>query len=79
MSGLLDTLAALDTRLGLAAYLAALDAWSMGLLLRSDGSRREKWLWSLVIVGCPIVGCVLWYVLGPKPVLASREEEELVG
>lgn len=77
MSGLLDTLATLDTRLGLAAYLAAIDAWSVGLLLRSDGSRREKWLWTLVIVGCPIVGCVLWYVLGPKPVPAAAEEEEL--
>lgn len=68
MEALLDWAAGLDTRWVLAAYLVALDAWSIGLLVRSDGSRREKVLWSGVIVLCPIVGCVLWYVLGPKPV-----------
>ena len=67
MDTVLSWTAGLDTRWVLAAYLAALDIWSVGLLLRSDGSRREKVLWTAVIVLCPIVGCVLWYVLGPKP------------
>lgn len=63
--------AGLDSRWVLAAYLAALDVWSVGLLVRSDGSRREKVLWTAVIVLCPVVGCVLWYVLGPKPELGA--------
>lgn len=71
MEGLLAWASGLDTRWVLAACLAALDAWAIGLLVRSDGSRREKVLWSGVIVLCPIVGCVLWYVLGPKPDLGS--------
>ncbi len=64
---LLEGAARLDTRWVLAACLAALDVWAVGLLVRSDGSRREKVLWTGVIVLCPIVGCVLWYVLGPQP------------
>lgn len=62
-----------DSRWVLAACLAALDVWAVGLLLRSDGSRRQKVLWTGVIVLCPIVGCVLWYVLGPKPKLETAE------
>ncbi len=65
-----------DTRIALAVFIAAIDLWSIGLLLRSDGSRREKALWSAVILLCPIVGCVLWYVLGPKPRLAPPEATE---
>lgn len=75
MSRLLETLSGLDTRAALAVFLAAVDAWAVGLLVRSSGSRREKWLWTAVIVLCPIVGCVLWYVLGPKPKLAPLEED----
>lgn len=66
----------IDTRVALAVFIGAIDLWSIGLLLRSDGSRREKALWSAVILLCPIVGCVLWYVLGPKPRLASPEVTE---
>ena len=66
-------LAEVDTRIALAVFVAAIDLWAVGLLLRSDGSRRQKALWSAVILACPIVGCVLWYVLGPKPRLVSRE------
>lgn len=63
----------LDTRIALAVFVGAIDLWSVGLLLRSNGSRREKVLWSVVILLCPIVGCVLWYVLGPKPRLVPPE------
>ena len=72
----LEDLAAVDNRLALAAFVAAIDLWSVGLLLRSEGSRREKALWTVVILLCPIVGCVLWYVLGPKPRLVPPEATE---
>lgn len=75
MEALVEWAARLDTRWVLVAYLAALDAWSVGLLVRSDGSRREKVLWTGVILLCPIVGCVLWYVLGPKPELGTPAGE----
>lgn len=61
----------IDTRIALVVFVAAIDLWSVVLLLRSDGSGREKALWSAVILLCPIVGCVLWYVLGPKPRLVA--------
>ena len=74
MDPLLDAAARLDTRWVLAGTLALLDLWCIGLLLRSDGSLRSKLLWAGVILLCPIVGCVLWYVLGPKPDLLPEEE-----
>lgn len=75
----LSELAEIDTRIALAVFIAAIDLWSVGLLLRSDGSRREKALWSVVILLCPIVGCVLWYVLGPKPRLVPAKAPERRG
>lgn len=73
MDALLEA-AAIDSRSVLAATLLLLDAWCIGLLLRSGGSRRSKLLWAVVILLCPVVGCVLWYVLGPKPDMLPEEE-----
>jgi len=64
---ILGATARVDTRWALLAYLIVLDVWSIGLILRSGASRREKALWTGVVVLCPVVGCVYWYVLGPKP------------
>lgn len=74
MDALLDAAARIDSRWVLAATLLLLDAWCIGLLLRSGGSRRSKLLWAVVILLCPVVGCVLWYVLGPKPRMVPEEE-----
>lgn len=73
MNTLLEVAGSVDTRVALGVFLVAIDAWAVGMLARSDGSRRDKWLWAGVIVFCPIVGCVLWYVLGPKPAVAAHE------
>lgn len=67
MTGLLDAAAALDMRLALLVFLLALDVWVLSLLLRAEASTREKALWAAVVLLCPVVGCVLWYVLGPTP------------
>lgn len=74
MSELLDAAAALDTRIALLVFLAALDFWVLGLVFRAPASRREKTLWTVIVVLCPVVGCVLWYVLGPKPRLVGPSE-----
>ena len=74
MDALLSAAAGVDSRWVLAVTLLLLDLWCIGLLLRSDGSPRSKLLWAGIIVLCPIVGCVLWYVLGPKPDMLPEEE-----
>jgi hypothetical protein len=69
VSALLDAAAAIDSRLLLLLLLAVLDIWAIGMTLASNGSRREKVLWSAVILLCPIFGCIFWFNLGPKPYL----------
>ncbi|MGH7540780.1 MAG: PLDc N-terminal domain-containing protein [Gemmatimonadota bacterium] len=58
--------AAIDHRWVLVILLAALDIWSITFVVLSGAGRREKVLWSGVILLCPIVGCLFWFVLGPK-------------
>lgn len=72
MSELADAAARLDQRWVLVVLLAALDIWSITLVVLSSASRREKLLWSGVVLLCPIVGCLFWFVLGPKPQRSSR-------
>lgn len=74
MDAVLDAAARIDTRWVLAGTLVLLDGWCIGLLSLSGGSPRSKLLWSGVILLCPVIGCVLWYVLGPKPDLLPEEE-----
>lgn len=57
-----------DPRWVLAALLGILDAWSIGLIVKARPAFRVGLLWSAIVVLCPIVGCLFWYVLGPKPV-----------
>ncbi len=66
--------ARIDTRWLLVVLIGALDVWSAGLALRSRASRRERLLWAAVIVLCPIIGLMIWFVLGPKPMLVSAAE-----
>ncbi|MDP2481441.1 MAG: PLD nuclease N-terminal domain-containing protein [Candidatus Palauibacterales bacterium] len=69
------TLAArIDTRWLLVVLITALDMWSAGLVLRSRASRRERLLWAAVIVLCPIIGLMIWFVLGPKPMLVPGRD-----
>jgi len=70
---MLDFINGLDSRVLLSVFLVVLDIWCMLLLWRSPAARRDKWLWTGVILLCPIVGCLFWYVLGPRPDLLSRE------
>ncbi|MEJ2310782.1 MAG: PLDc N-terminal domain-containing protein [Gemmatimonadales bacterium] len=67
MSELLDAIAGIDTRVVLVAALLVLDVWAIGMTLASDASRKEKVLWSGIVILCPIIGCLFWFSLGPKP------------
>jgi len=63
--------ARIDTRWLLVVYLAAVDVWAVQLILRSAASRRERVLWTGVVVLCPVIGALFWFVLGPKPRIAG--------
>jgi len=58
--------------LSIAILLA--DLWALYEVLRSDENYVTKGLWAVLIVLLPIVGLILWYLMGPKsdstPVLA---------
>lgn len=69
LNELLAATARIDTRWLLVFLLVVLDTWSVGLILRSSDSRRDRFLWSGIVLLCPIIGCLFWYVLGPKPEL----------
>ncbi len=72
MTELVEVAARIDLRWVLAALLGALDVWSISLVLLSAAARREKVLWTSVILLCPIVGCLFWFVLGPKPARSAQ-------
>lgn len=72
MSDLLDAASRIDARIVLVAALLVLDIWAIGMTLSSSASRREKTLWSVVVLLCPIIGCLFWFSLGPKPDLIGR-------
>lgn len=67
MSDLLYAVSGLDTRIVLVAALVVLDVWAIGMTLASRASRKEKVLWSGIVLLCPIIGCLFWFSLGPKP------------
>lgn len=77
MSDVVELAARLDLRWVLSALLGVLDVWAISLVALSASARREKVLWTSVILLCPIVGCLFWFVLGPKPNRSARRGEGL--
>lgn len=66
MNAMVEAAAEIDPRWVLGILLGALDLWAAGLVWFSGATRRDKGLWTVVIVACPIIGCLFWFVLGPK-------------
>ena len=64
--------ASIDTRWALVVFLLAIDIWVIGMTVASNGSRREKVLWSAIVILCPIIGALFWFSLGPKPDLLGE-------
>ena len=66
MNAVLEAAASIDSRVVLGALLVVLDIWASCLVIFSDATRREKTLWVVILIGCPIIGAMFWFVFGPK-------------
>jgi hypothetical protein len=42
-----------------------LDIWALVAILQSGAPPVEKLIWVIVILVLPLVGFILWYLLGP--------------
>jgi hypothetical protein len=71
VNSLIDAIVSLDTRVMLFVFLFVLDAWAITLIVKARPSRKEGLLWSAIVLLCPIIGCLFWYALGPKPLRES--------
>ena len=71
MNSLIAAIVALDTRVMLLVFLFVLDAWAIALIVKARPSLKEGLLWSAIVLLCPIIGCLFWYALGPKPLKQS--------
>ena len=43
-----------------------LDIWAIVKIFQSGASTGAKVLWTLLIIVLPIVGLIIWLLLGPK-------------
>lgn len=57
----------------LGLIILIVDLWAILSLLKSNADTMTKVLWTILIVGLPVFGLLIWYLLGPKgtPALAS--------
>lgn len=46
--------------------ILALDIWAIVSVVRSDASSGKKILWVLLIVILPVLGLILWGIMGPR-------------
>lgn len=42
------------------------DIWAIINILQSSASNEKKLLWIIVVVLLPLLGLILWYLLGPR-------------
>jgi hypothetical protein len=73
MSGLIEAILATDTRLMLLLFLLVLDAWAIALIIKARPPLREGVWWTAIVLLCPIIGCLFWYALGPKPLTGNPD------
>jgi len=73
MSDLIQAILATDTRLMLLVFLLVLDAWAILLIIKARPPLREGVWWTAIVVLCPIIGCLFWYALGPKPLTGNPD------
>ena len=46
--------------------ILALDIWAILRIVQSGAGAGAKALWIVMILALPVLGLVLWYLLGPK-------------
>lgn len=49
---------------GLIIFL--LDVWAIASIINSDAPGRAKVIWVLVVAILPVLGLILWWLMGPK-------------
>lgn len=49
-----------------ALLIFAGDVWAIINILQSSASSEKKLLWIIVVVLLPLLGLILWYLLGPR-------------
>jgi hypothetical protein len=42
------------------------DIWAIMNIFQSSASNARKLVWTLVVIVLPVLGLVLWFVLGPR-------------
>lgn len=62
--------------IGLCVILVLLDLWALNSVWRSDNSSASKALWTALIVLLPMLGLVLWGVMGPRGVTQGPSSPE---
>jgi len=72
MNPILDAAASVDPRITLGVMLGLIDSWAIGEVWLSRAQPRDKLLWTGIVLVCPIVGCLFWFVLGPKARRSTR-------
>lgn len=43
-----------------------LDVWAIASIINSGATTRSKVIWVLVVAILPILGLILWWLMGPK-------------
>lgn len=46
--------------------ILALDIWAIVSIVQSSASTGKKVLWILLVLILPVVGLILWFLLGPR-------------
>jgi succinate dehydrogenase/fumarate reductase cytochrome b subunit len=50
----------------LGVLILAGDIWAILNIFQSSASNEKKLLWVLVVLLLPLLGLILWYLLGPR-------------
>ena len=50
----------------LGLVILALDIWAIVSIVQSGASTGKKVLWILLVLILPVVGMILWFLLGPR-------------
>jgi hypothetical protein len=50
----------------LGVLILAGDIWAIINIFQSSVSNEKKLLWTLVVVLLPLLGLILWFLLGPR-------------
>jgi hypothetical protein len=58
----------MGTIIGIVIFIA--DLWAIIQTIQSAGTAGQKVLWVLIIFLLPVLGLILWFFLGPKPIRA---------